>query len=46
MRCGRQSTEGYAHGRRLIGGGVRDNELDGDTRRTQGFIQARAAETA
>jgi hypothetical protein len=38
MRCGLQSTVRYAHGSRLVSGGVRDNELDGDVRRTQGLI--------
>jgi hypothetical protein len=46
MRCGQQSTEGMPHGSRLIGGGARDNELDGDARRTQGFILVWAAEIA
>jgi hypothetical protein len=37
-KAGRQSTKGYTHGSRLIGGDVRDNELDDDERQTQGFI--------
>jgi hypothetical protein len=45
-RCDWQSTEGYDHSSRLISGGAQDNELDGDARRTQGFIQVRAIETA
>jgi hypothetical protein len=38
----RQSTEGYSYDSRLIGGGARDNKLDGDARRTRGFIQVRS----
>jgi hypothetical protein len=46
MRCGQQSIEGYVHDSRLISGGVRDNELDGDARRTRGFIQVQATNSS
>jgi hypothetical protein len=42
-RYGRQSTEGYAQGSRLLADRCASYELDGDARQTQGFYPGSAA---